>query len=307
MIKLITISCSLLAAAILLNAQQNEFTNLTGPYLGQKPPGMTPEIFAPGIVSTQEANIHSSVSFTPGGRQLFFARLYSKPYRVVTFCLSEVDGQWQFVPPDSSMNNCFSPLFLPDGNSLLLAKQNSLVISHRLGGGWTPVEKLGPEINFQKRQDGASMALDGTIYFTTMFGPQRTQDGIYYSKLDHDKYMKATRFNTGYAGKLSDGYPFIAPDQSYLIFMSWRPGGYGKWDLYITFKNDAGTWTTPVNMGATINTDASESFPCVSPDGRYFFFNSNRKSSLTPISPEHFYGNIYWVSAKIIEELKPKQ
>jgi len=29
-----------------------DFSQLIGPYLGQKPPGMTPEVFAPGIVST---------------------------------------------------------------------------------------------------------------------------------------------------------------------------------------------------------------------------------------------------------------
>ena len=39
-------------AAVTLNAQPYEFTRLTGPYLGQKPPGMKPEIFAPGILST---------------------------------------------------------------------------------------------------------------------------------------------------------------------------------------------------------------------------------------------------------------
>ncbi len=290
-----------------VSAQHANFPKLTGPYLGQKPPGTTPEIFAPGIVSTIEANIHSSVSFTPDGSQLFFARLFEKPHCAVTFCMAEINGYWQFITLDSSMHDAFSPMLSPDGNHLLLAKKNSLVISHRYDGVWTQVEKLGPAINFQKRQDGASMATDGTIYFTAMFGPQSAQDGIYYAKLNHGKYTKAKRFNRGYVGKPPDGYSFIAPDQRYLIFMSWRPGGFGKWDLYITFKNHDETWTQPVNMGPTINSDANESFPCVSPDGCYLFFNSNRKSTLTPAHPEHFYGNLYWVSTKIIEEFRPKE
>lgn len=50
MIKTI-FSCLLLITAITIKAQQSDFPKLTGPYLGQKPPGTTPEIFAPGIVS----------------------------------------------------------------------------------------------------------------------------------------------------------------------------------------------------------------------------------------------------------------
>ena len=41
----------LIAAALTINAHQTEFPKLTGPYLGQKPPGMTLEVFAPEIVS----------------------------------------------------------------------------------------------------------------------------------------------------------------------------------------------------------------------------------------------------------------
>ena len=32
---------------------RDELPILQGPYLGQKPPGLTPEVFAPGIVSTE--------------------------------------------------------------------------------------------------------------------------------------------------------------------------------------------------------------------------------------------------------------
>lgn len=295
---------SLLALVMTVDAQQTEYPKLTGSYLGQKPPGLTPEIFAPGIVSNEEANIHSTVSFTPDGKQLFFSRLYTKPRRAVTICLSEIDGRWQSVALDSSMNDCFSPMLSPDGNRLLLAKSNSLVMSQRQDGEWASVETLGPEINFQKRQDGASMAADGTVYFTTMLNPLATQDGICYSRPVHGKYIKVERFNSGYTGRPADGYPFIAPDQSYMIFMSWRPGGFGMWDLYITFRNDDGTWTQPTNMGPRINANASESFPSVSPDDRYLFFNSNRKSDLVAALPGHFYGNIYWVSAQIVEELR---
>jgi len=77
-------------------------------------------------------------------------------------------------------------------------------------------------------------------------------------------------------------------------------------DLYVTFRNENETWGKPQNLGEKINTRYSESFPFVSRDCKYLFFNSNRPSSLNNESMEYFYGNIYWVNAQFLEELKPK-
>jgi len=56
-----------------LFSQQTDFPKLTGPYLGQKPPGMTPEIFASGIVSLKsfdEWGLAVNVDCT----EIFFSR-----------------------------------------------------------------------------------------------------------------------------------------------------------------------------------------------------------------------------------------
>ena len=49
-------------------SQQSDFPKLTGPYLGQKPPGMTPEIFVPGIILVERYN-HSPVLINPDGSE----------------------------------------------------------------------------------------------------------------------------------------------------------------------------------------------------------------------------------------------
>ncbi|MEW6364158.1 MAG: hypothetical protein AB1714_05920 [Acidobacteriota bacterium] len=46
---------------------------LTGPYLGQTPPGKVPKVFAPGVVSTTAA-AERGIAFTPDGWQLYFTR-----------------------------------------------------------------------------------------------------------------------------------------------------------------------------------------------------------------------------------------
>jgi len=95
---------------------------------------------------------------------------------------------------------------------------------------------------------------------------------------------------------------------------------YGGVDYYISFRDQYDQWSEPVNMGSAVNSKATgEWSPYVSPDGKYFFFMSNRiKDTLTAISDYqdllklHNYsqnGNsdIYWVSAEIIEKLKHKR
>ena len=68
--KLIQIKYILLVAVMGINAQQSDFPKLTGPYLGQKPPGKTPEIFAPGIVSTEGLQLR--LFFTPDGSEIVY-------------------------------------------------------------------------------------------------------------------------------------------------------------------------------------------------------------------------------------------
>jgi hypothetical protein len=91
--KPIIISCLMLAAAISINAQITEFPKLTGPYLGQKPPGMTPEIFAPGIIS-QEEFIEAKGAFSPDGQEYYFYR-HSLPDIIPTLFFTKVEnGVW---------------------------------------------------------------------------------------------------------------------------------------------------------------------------------------------------------------------
>ena len=91
--------------------------------------------------------------------------------------------------------------------------------------------------------------------------------------------------------------PYIAPDESFLIFESQRPEC--NLGLYIAFKLDDGHWSIPVNMGPEINSGKGERFARLSPDGKYLFFGSFRN-----VSADKHGADIYWIDAKIIDKLK---
>jgi ankyrin repeat protein len=94
--------------------------------------------------------------------------------------------------------------------------------------------------------------------------------------------------------------PCIAPDGSYLIFSSTRPGGYSVQDLYICFYKGNNEWTAPVNMNssdAKINIEGyNQVSPSLSPDGKFLFFCNHAHSGNTI--------DIYWVSITVIDNIK---
>ncbi len=270
-------------------------------YLGETPPGNEPKLFAPNNIST--GDLHSSVYFTPDGKEVYYTRLSSNGDNSGVLMRRNIDGNWSDVTMVPGTEEALTPFISHDGQRLFCSLPRTLFVMNRNGNGWGEPKNLGKEINFQDRQDGLSESLNRTIYYTTMFGEN---NGAYSSKYIDGKYETPEKLETGLIGKFRGGYPYVAPDESYIIVQAWQTNGFGSHDLYIMFKKEDGSWTKAINMGSKINTKTSESFPYVTPDGKYLFFNSNRISEINSRIPSHFYGNIYWVKADVIQEIKEK-
>jgi hypothetical protein len=159
-------------------------------------------------------------------------------------------------------------------------------------------------------------------YFSSL-----TESGIIYFNIwNTGDIFKAIPSDTGYVvenlgdiinSNSGDGDPFIAADESYLIFRSRREGGLGTGDLWITFNLESG-WTEPQNLGEPINTRYNEMCPYVTTDGKLFIFSSSRfqKSyfheeveNLDDVKEklstwDNGQQNIYAMSASFIDSLK---
>lgn len=57
------------------------------------------------------------------------------------------------------------------------------------------------------------------------------------------------------------GHPDLSNDGNTLYFVSDKPGGFGGTDIYVSTKSEKGEWSTPENLGKTINTEGNEMFP----------------------------------------------
>ncbi len=84
-----------------------------------------------------------------------------------------------------------------------------------------------------------------------------------------------------------------------------REDGYGGSDIYISFRQEDGSWLSAINMGDKINTALQESGASVSDDGKYLFF-SRGEWKLREDGSTYWVGRPYWVDAQLIENLRPQ-
>ena len=313
--------------------KEGNFPVLKGPYLGQEPPGMTPELFAPGIIST---GYHDGcIVFSPDGKELFyhFGSVHGGVYRTAILCMKQENDRWT-APQMASFSGQYTdgePHYSYDGNTLVFRSERPLEGSEepnefpdlwmvqRRASGWGEPKNLGPSINSNRYDLYPTFSRSGDLYFAS------DRDGgwdIYVSKYENGKYVKPQKLSEAINSEYGDFDAYLAPDESYMIFgSSGRSDGLGESDLYISFKKSDGSWTKSKNMGQRINTSYREVDPVISPDGKYLFFRSNRRIDKTYSesvltyeafievidSPGNGEADIYWVDAKIIEDLKPKE
>ena len=300
------------------------------PYLGQKPPGMMPEVFAPGIISKGFHELNISIS--PKGDEIFYVtsdRDY-KLYNIIQ--LKKVNNQW--MPPEVAPFSGFhidnSLCFDADGNRLFFRSKRppggtgvnrndgNFWVVEKTEGGWSPPVMLEGPVNTEKNELALSVAANDTIYFSAVYEPAHGGD-IYYSKRKNGKYMLPEKLDWGISTKHGEGRPFISPDENYLLFQSDRPGSLGQNDIYVSFKKHDGSWGEPKNLGTPVNSEASDFAPSVSPDGKYLFFSSYR--TMNPknfqgktyqelmslyLDPRNGYATLFWVDAKIIDNARTK-
>jgi len=133
---------------------------------------------------------------------------------------------------------------------------------------------------------------NGTYYFDT-FG---NGGNISYARIVDGELDEPKTLTKDIDMGIAKAHPFIAPDESYLIWDDQRESGYGSSDLYISFRRKDGSWSSAINMGDKINTEFGDAYGSVSPDGKYFFFHRGYGGDS---------GDIFWVDAQFIEALRP--
>ena len=257
---------------------------LEGPLMGQTPPGMVAEVFAPGVIS--KAGWELEGVFAPGMNEFYYTTRDAVDQRGYIIGFRQTDNVWRKyieLPRKGEL------VFSQDGNRMYMAKG----YRDRVGDGWSELQSIGPM--FDHKGLGI-MRLTPTAfgsyvidhYLTDVIRISRVVDGQRQKPVPMSKI-----FNTGQW----TAHPFIAPDESYLIWDSERDGGFGESDLYISFRQQDKSWGPAINMGDAVNSSYWDAYATVTPDGKYILFQRGRDEENKDV-------DIFWVDARIIEELR---
>lgn len=274
--------------------------------LSSQIPTDTPLVFAPGIISI-ENHASSSITFNPNMTELVFNHKKQGGINNL-YTMKLIDGKWsrlELTPFSTNKEYLnFHPRFTSNGNRLYFGSTRPIsdtiktlntrrrlhqwYVEKNENGDWgEPILMGKPFLDIYIM--GAIPSENGNLYFTSGTRVGADDEGIYYAINQNGQYASIEKMddviNTN--GRFI-AHPYIAPDESYLIYDSEKATEPNNNDLFISFNHN-GTWTESYSLGPKINTKMSEGAATVSPDGKYLFFSRSEEKIRED-------GSTYWVS-----------
>ncbi len=263
-------------------------------YFGQTLPGNTAELFAPGTVS-ENGRYEYAVSFSPNMEELYFSGEWEDGIQYV-FTSKLQDNQWTPIQKANftkgNKKNEFEAFVDPRGDKLFFAAYDSIFSdekiwhANRMDNGWSEPKLLDSPVN-DDLVFYPNTAANGDLYYTSI-----SKWKMFYAPYKNGNYPEVHELDIAYGA-----HGFISPSQDFILVDAKKENDKDKdRDIHICFKEEDGTWSQPINMGPSVNSDFGETCPSITPDGKYLFFSRYNEAN--------GMSNIYWVSAVVIDTLK---
>ncbi|MFC1726391.1 hypothetical protein ACFL4T_12255 [candidate division KSB1 bacterium] len=266
---------------------QEKLSDLKGPYLGQKPPVKKAVLFAPNVIKYE---VHGSPSISQDRKEIIIDSMDEgvKYYKMI-------DGIWSLQKelPFNIPGACNGIFISPSGRKIYLLVwingNEHFYFCEKRNEQWTTPCLLGEEVKTSASTWQFTSAKNENLYFSF-------NGKIVVSIFKNNTHLKPVPLILENKNEFEGGTPFIAPDESYLIFNIRKEKAS---DLYISYKLKNNTWTKPIDLGLSINKKGKmDMCPIISPCGKYLFFISRRNG------PDF---QVFWADAGFVEELKPAE
>ncbi|MFC2119273.1 ankyrin repeat domain-containing protein [Bacteroidota bacterium] len=275
--------------------KKQKFAEKKGEYLGMDKPGMELTPFNTGFVIN--INIpHGGTTFSPDGKEMYWTRTSFSGYESIWY-MKEEKGKWHEpkVAPFSTEYHESHPCFSMDGKKIIFCSDrplnkgeapgnNDIWIVEKDGDNWGKPKNLGI-INTPGEDFLPTICENDNLYFIKIYSKDgRWGIDIFCSEFVNGEYTEPVKLPEPINSPYVEARPLIAPDESYILFTSDRPGGTRK-DLesYVTFKQNDGLWNNPIPTGFKHPPQG------ISADGKYILFGD------------------YWVKSDILKKLYNNQ
>jgi hypothetical protein len=270
----------LCTAGLLYDATaQSDFLESKDAYLGQKPPGDRPEVFAENMLMINDTFPMGRVAFSKDGKEFYYSSsntwFNSKPSKIRYFKYENSKWNGPFV-----LNEHYNtPTFSMDGNTLYFeggqgdGKHFIVWQSTRTpDGSWTdPSKYLAVPYALYQFMPTAS----GTCYAGSRVNSDTSRhdmDICEFKISGSDTTIRSLGepINT----KEFEGDFFVAKDESYMIVSSKETKDF-ECELWISFHKTDGSWTPLLSLGPEINNGIAHRWgQYVSSDGKYLFYST---------------------------------
>ncbi|WP_231583557.1 OmpA family protein [Rufibacter radiotolerans] len=139
-------------------------------------------------------------------------------------------------------------------------------------------QSLGEVVNKMGLQYSPVLTTDQqALLFTARQGSGELDDeDLYLAYRKNGQWQEPVSISKNINTELNEGAASLSGDGRTLVFTTCnRQDSYGSCDLYISYR-EGDEWSTPKNMGRTVNSTSWDSQPSLSADGRTIYFASNR-------------------------------
>lgn len=241
--------------------------------------------------------IHSGI-FSPNLEQYYYTLSDQNFFQFTVKMIYKKGNEWS-KPVNAFFNSEYNEHgmnFSPDGQYLYFSSTRPTGIdgipetwhiwrSHKINGEWSEAEFIDIPNLRQRLVSHPTISNDGSIYFhsgTTNYADLE----LFYAQQVDGKFQEAIKLPPEVNIKPSLCTPYIAPDESYIIFE-------GTTVLYISFKDENGKWKEAKALDDAINKNGRGN-PYITPDEKYLFF----AAGVEPNPNEKWA--VYWVSTESV-------
>lgn len=162
-----------------------------------------------------------------------------------------------------------------------------VILDDSIWGSRKPLTLLNTNAN----ESASSLSIDGTeLLITGNYSSSYGNGDIFASFLTDKGWTNVRHYRQPINTEYFDGDGFKTPDGKAILFVSDRPDGIfeshtkgkyfagsfeGNTDIFISFRQESGSYGTPINLGPIINSPGSERAPFLHADGRTLYFSTN--------------------------------
>lgn len=251
------------------------------PYASAQPIG-EPKLFAEGIINIDGEEY--GPAFTPDGKSIYFARRINNR-KMEHIYVSHFDkGKWSTpeVAPFSGQHFDKEPFVSPDGKKIFFAsrrpvdekgaqKDFDIWFVEKTKQGWSAPTRMDAPVNSAGYDNYPAVSANGTLYFGSVREGGKGEGDLYRCPMTGGRYTRCENLGDLNTAE-NEADPYVAPDESFIIFSTERANGAGEGDLLISYNRN-GKWSAPQSLGPKVNTSEYEYTPLVSPDKKYLFFS----------------------------------